>query len=197
MSTKGYILDHDSTNNDNVRYNDMQGQVATAPTGASAWLTAQIGATGFFINWLQAGQDDFFQNIFQMSHTKALGTNIKSFHIHYLLSTAPAAGNTVILDYAYTWVNKDAAVPVIGSWTSGTKTITFAGTETALTHYITGIVSDITPPANETYSSLLLFKVTRNSLGVGADTYAGNFGLLYSDCHFETNRLGSVNEFTD
>jgi hypothetical protein len=180
-------------------YDDMQGQVMTAPTGASQWATAQIGSTGFFINWLQAGQNDFFQQNIQMTHKKKLGAVLSDFHIHYVLSAAPSNGNTIKLSYAYTWINIGSAIPAIASWitTNSPKTITFTGAETANTHYVADILNNIAAPANETYSSVLLIKITRTSQGGGADTYAGNFGLLYTDGHIQQDRMGSYLYTTD
>lgn len=193
----GYILEQIGTSAVQTRHDDIQGNVATAPSGASQWLTAQIGATGFFVNWLRNGQNDFFQITLQMPHRKVLGSALDSVHVHYLLSSAPSNGQTVKLDYAWTWLKDGDAVPVIGSWTSGTKTITFAGTETINTLAVTSIVTGLTAPASETYSSILLFKCQRTSSGGGADTYGGNFGLLYCDGHVVVNRMGSVQELTD
>lgn len=197
MATKGYILDNEGTSSSTTRYDDMLGDVSTSPTGASQWLTAQIGTTGFFINWLQSGQNDFTQQKLQMSHMKALGTALKSLHVHYLLSTSPSAGQTVNLNWAYTWVKMNTAVPAIGSWASNTHTITFTGSEAANTHYVESIVTNVAAPANETYSSIFFIKITRESQGGGADSYGGNFGLLYLDGHIQKNRLGSVNESSD
>jgi hypothetical protein len=176
----------------NRGYTDILGEIATAPTGAAQWLTAQIGATGFFINWLQAGQDDFFQHKAQIDHRFGKGWNLADLHIHYVLSSAPAAGQTVLLDWAYVLVPIHQPIPVIGSWATGTLTLTFTGAETANTHYAVTVATNIAPPANQTYSTILFFKATRNSLGVGADTYGGNFGLLFMDAHGFADRPGST-----
>ncbi|MFA5376075.1 MAG: hypothetical protein WC455_10050 [Dehalococcoidia bacterium] len=178
-------------------HDDQLGDVQTALTGASQYTEAQVGDTGFIIPWLAAGADDYVQQKLQFSHRKALGTAIESIHVHYLLSAQPTAGQTVKLDYKYAWVDFGAAVPALVSWTGDTKTITFTGSEAANTHYVSDIVEDIGPLSGEHNSSILLVKVTRNSAGDGADTYTGNFGLLYMDAHFQTNRLGSANEYTD
>lgn len=193
----GNLLELTATETIQGRHDDQQGEVRTVPTGAAQWLTAQIGTTGFIINWLQAGQDDYFQVSLQFTHRKALQTALDSFHIHYLLSSAPGAGQTVLLDYAYTWFLVGQAVPLIGTWTTGTYPLTFTGTEAALTQYIAPVVTNVAAPANETYSSTFLIKITRNSTGPGSDTYGGDFGLLHADAHFVTNRFGSVNEHAD
>lgn len=178
-------------------YDDMLGEVSSAPTGAAQWETAQIGTTGFFINWLQAGQNDFFQQKLQMTHRKSLGSALKSIHLHYILTSNPALNQTIKLNYAYTWVKVGSAIPVIGSWTANTHTITFTGSEVANTHYLEVIVPNVTAPTNETYSSILLIKITRESQGGGSDTYAGNLGLLYMDAHILCDRNGSYNEAGD
>jgi hypothetical protein len=172
-------------------YTDVLGEIATAPVGASQWLTAQIGATGFFINWLQAGQNDYFQLKIQVDHRFGLAQPLADIHIHYVLSSAPAAAQTVKLEIAYCWVPIGQPIPLIGVWPTATPTKTFAGTEAALTHYVHELVTNVATPANQTYSSILFLKVLRRSQGGGADTYAGNFGLLYVDSHVLADRVGS------
>lgn len=182
----------------NRGYTDILGAVATAPTGAAQWLTAQIGVTGFIINWLQSGQDDYAQLLLQIDHRFGRTQPLHDIHVHYVLSSAPAAGQTVLLDYAYCWVPIGQAIPLIGAWTTATATLTFVGTEAALTHYLFEIVSvPVAPPPNQSYSSLLFLKITRNSAGGGADTYGGNFGLLYLDAHMQADRVGSFNDLGD
>jgi len=178
-------------------HTDILGEIATAPTGAAQWLTAQIGSTGFFINWLQSGQNDFFQIKMQIDHRFGLGRNLDDIHLHYILSAVPAAGSTIILDWAYTIVPIGQAVPVIGSWATGTTTFTFTGTETTNTHHAHSVASNIAPPAMQTYSSIIFFKATRKSSGLGSDTYAGNLGLLYVDAHGLADRFGSHYATTD
>jgi len=197
MATKGYILDNQGTSTSAIRYDDQQGDVQTALTGAAQWDLLQIRDTGFIIGWFRAGQDDFVQQKIQFSHRKALGTPIASLHLHYILEAVPAAEETVNFDYAYTWVTDGGTIPAIASWTASTKTLTFTGDEAANTSYRVNIVENIAAPANEGYSSIFLIKIIRNSAGVGADTYDERVGVLYLDAHFQTNRLGSVNEATD
>jgi hypothetical protein len=175
----------------NKGYTDVFGDINTAPTGAAQWLTAQIGTTGFFINWLQAGQNDFFQMKSQIDHRFSKVTPIADIHLHYTLSSVPAAGNTCILNCAYTWVPIGVTIPLIGAWSTFTHTFNFLGTETALQHNLVTLVSNIAVPANQTYSSLLFFKATRQSNGGGADSYGGNLGLLYLDAHMLADRPGS------
>jgi hypothetical protein len=182
----------------NRGYTDVLGEIATAPSGAAQWATAQIGATGFFINWLQAGQNDYFQLKSQVDHRFGKAQPVADVHVHYTLSAVPAAGQTVNLELAYCWVPINQPIPLIGAWGTATPVLTFLGTEAAQAHYVFALLpGGITVPANQTYSSILFIKCTRRSQGVGADTYAGNFGLLYVDAHIQADRVGSKNYNTD
>ena len=178
-------------------YTDVLGDISTAPTGSSQWLTAQIGATGFFINWLQAGQNDYFQFKSQVDHRFRPGVPLGDIHLHYTLSSAPAAGNTINLEIQYAWVPIGQPIPLIAAWTPLNHTITFAGTEAATAHYLEELTTNVAAPANQTYSSILFFKCLRRSQGVGSDTYAGDLGLLYMDCHVQADRVGSKYEDHD
>lgn len=181
----------------NRGYTDIMGEIATAPTGAAQWLTQQIGATGFIINWLQAGQSDYFQIKLQIDHRFGKTQPLADVHVHYTLSSAPAAGQTVILDIAYCWVPIGQPIPLIGAWATASPTITFTGTEAALAHNIKELAVNIAVPGSQTYSSIFFLKCTRRSSGGGADTYGGNFGLLYVDAHCQADRVGSAQPTTD
>lgn len=176
----------------NKGYTDVLGEIATAPVGAAQWLTAQIGLTGFFLQWLQAGQNDYFQIKTQVDHRFGVTQPLGDIHIHYVLSSAPAAGQTVNLEIQYCWVPINRPIPLIGAWASAAPALTFAGTEAALTHYVHTLVANVAPPGSQTYSSILFLKCLRRSQGGGADTYGGNFGLLYVDSHVQADRVGSV-----
>ena len=178
-------------------YTDLLGEIATAPTGSAQWLTAQIGLTGFFINWLQAGQNDFFQFKTQVDHRFGRAPVLADIHLHYTLSSAPAAGQTIKLEIQYAWVPINAAIPLIGVWTPVPYTFNFTGAELALQHNIQAFATDILAPANQTYSSILFFKCLRRSQGGGADTYGGNLGLLYFDVHCAADRMGSFTAIHD
>jgi len=173
-------------------YNDMLGAIDSVPVGAAAWSVRQIGATGFLINWLDAGQNHYFQHLTQIDHTRYPGQALADLHLHYVLSTVPVAGNTILLDYAYTWAPIGQPIPLLAAWSSGTHTIPLAGTEVVNTHYVRELFLNLAAPANDTYSSMFFFKCTRHSQGVGADTYAGNLGLLHLDAHIPVTRLGSA-----
>jgi hypothetical protein len=177
-------------------HDDIQCDVASA-AGGSSLGTLAIRDTGFSVGSFQNANDDTAFLSFQMPHKKKLGTAIDSVHIHYYLPTAPTASDTVLIDYAYTWYKNGDTIPAISGWTTGTKTHTFAGTEAQYSTGIISVITNISAPSGETYSTILLVKLTRNSTGIGSDTYAADLGIIYFDAHYVTDRMGSINEISD
>lgn len=177
-------------------HDDIQGIVRTA-TGASSLGTITVRDTGFPMLAFQNANDDVLYMIFQFPHRKKTGTAVDSVHIHYYLPNAPSAGNTVIFDYEWVWINDGDAIPATASWTKSTKTHEFAGTEAQYSTGMVKIITNLTAPGSEKYSSILLVKITINSTGDGADTFDSDLGMLYCDAHFVANGNGSINETTD
>jgi hypothetical protein len=180
-----------------IGYDDLYGDFTNA-TGVTALGTITIRDTGFPILAFQNANDDFCYIKFQMSHEKVLGQNIKSCHAHVYLPSAPVAGNTIYWDYSYCYINNNSVIPALSSWTTGRSTYTFTGSEAQYSTIIIPVVSEIVPPANETYSSSLLIKITRDSTGVGSDTYNDDLGILNPpDIHIPQDKLGSFGEAFD
>jgi hypothetical protein len=177
-------------------HDDMQGIVGTA-SGASSLGTVTIRDTGFPILAFQNANDDVLYMIFQFSHRKKLDTPVDSVHIHYYLPNAPSAGNTVVFNYEWAWVDDGDVVPDTSTWTKSSKTHEFVGTEAQYSTGMIKIITNLSAPASEKYSSILLVKIVRNSTGDGADTYDSDLGMLYCDAHFIVNGNGSINETTD
>lgn len=177
-------------------HDDLQGIVGHA-TGVSALGTITIRDTGFPILAFQNANDDIIYYTFQMPHKKRLGEALDSVHLHYYLPTAPTAGDTIMMDYEWTWFNNGDTIPATADWTKSSTTITFTGTEAQYSTGIESIISNLTAPVDEEYSSILLVKLTRNSTGSPSDTYAADLGVLYVDAHFPTDRYGSYNEYAD
>jgi len=180
-----------------VGHDDMLGKTRTAISGASLTVLAQIRDTGFILEWLAGNADDFQQILIQVPHWRKMGTPLDSLHLHYLTSTAPNAGETVFLDYAYTWLRVGDTCPALADWTADTHIHTFAGTEGANYYGMMLIATNVPPPENEGYGGMILLKLTRNAFGAGSDTYTGDIGILDIDAHSQKDRLGSYNEASD
>lgn len=186
-----------------IRIDDMLGSVQAA-AAVAALTTEQYRDTGFSMPFFRHDQDDALHLTFQFSHRKRLGSNLASVHIHCIPMVSPAAPENVYFGYNYTWQNADGTFPANASWVSGNSTMT-VGISDGFDGRLHSIIADIEPPASEGYSSFLLVTITR--LGTdGNDTYdtakvggtaQANLGLLGIDCHYETNRRGSIEELTD
>lgn len=177
-------------------HDDMQGIVGTA-IGASALGTITIRDTGFPILCFQNLNDDVVYFQYQMPHAKKLGTPVDSVHLHCYLPAAPGAGNTLIFNWEWTWYNNGALIPATASWNKDTYTYTFVGTEAQYSTLYIPIITNLAAPANETYSSILLVKITRDSTGPGSDTYNADLGIVYTDAHIIKDRWGSLTEGSD
>jgi len=178
-------------------HDDMQG-IMTTVSGGSALGTLAIRDTGCTMLSFQNANDDIAVQVYQFSHRKKLLTNLDSVHLHYYLPSAPSAGQTCIFNWWWIWYNNGDVIPAIANWNTGTaKTLTFAGTEAQYSTGLVNIITNLSYPANEGYSSILRVKVLRDSTGVGSDTYNDDLGIDYFDVHYITDRNGSLNEAND
>jgi len=185
-----------SANSGWQRHDDMQG-IMTTVSGGSALGTLAIRDTACTMLAFQNANDDIAVQVYQFTHRKKLNTNLDSVHLHYFLPNKPNANDTVILQYAWVWYNNGAVIPAIANWNTGTKTHTFTGSEAQYSTGIINVITNLAHPENEQYSSLLRVKVTRDSTGVGSDTYNADLGIDYFDVHFIADRQGSIYEYTD
>jgi hypothetical protein len=176
-------------------YDDMQG-ITSSVSGGSALGTLTIRDTGVTIPSFQNIHDDVLHFTVQFSHRKKLLADCGSFHLHCYLPNAPVNGNTLIFDYAYTWLNYDSVIPQLASWTTGTTTYTFTN-EVQYQLLIVPIIETIAHPVNESPSSILIVKCTRDSTGVGSDTYNSDLGLIYADVHYPMDKWGTNTSIGD
>jgi hypothetical protein len=177
-------------------HDDQQGFLTNA-VGAASMTTITIRDTGFPLLAFANATDDSFYISFQFSHRKKLNTNLDGVHLHAYLPSVPAANQTVLIDYEYTWSNYNGTIPATATWTKATYTHVFTGTEAQYSNILMPVITNIAFPVGESYSSILFCKFTRNSTGGGSDTYADDLGMVQCDAHFMTDRLGSANEATD
>lgn len=100
-----------------LAYDDMLGEVRSSITGATSWNTAQINDTGFLLGWLRNNSSDYFQLKIQCPHRRKRESTLADIHIHYCTQTAPTAGQTVIYDVYYTWIEPIKVIRGNGSYT--------------------------------------------------------------------------------
>jgi len=174
--------------------NDALWDVNTSTWWASSWTFEQYRDTGFLMPFLRHNQNDYFQIKLQMDHQRKLQSLLDDVHIH-MIPMSNASGD-VYFQVQYYWSNLWTEIPEIASWTTTNVTVSLTSAS-QYKHILVGLLADITPPANETVSSVLMMKVTR--LGNNAlDTYstnktsgtgAANVWILYLDAHTKTERF--------
>jgi len=173
-----------------VSYDDVQGIVGTALTGANQWTTRQYRNTGLVFPFL--ANADFFTQIIQMPHRKKLGAPVESVHLHWI--TTAAVTGTVIWDFNWGFYNENGADPIPDVLpNAGSVTWNISAADQFLPKVDT-LISDIPAPVNEEYSAILLVRVARNG-----GTFGNNneIGIRYVDAHVPVDRFGSINEFSD
>jgi len=123
--------------------------------------------------------------VFQMSHAKKFGTDIK-LHLHYIQNSA----DKPTFKIEYKWYNNGDTVP--GSWT----TISTADGNKGVFTYSSGDMLQIgsfpaiSPPAGENVSSNLDVKFYREDNDMSGDCLG-----KYIDFHFQKDKEGSREEY--
>jgi hypothetical protein len=189
-------------------FDDAQGAVASALSGAAQWTIEGYRAnSGFLLPFLRHDQTDYAQIIIQMPHRKKFGA-LKSLHVHTIpmatWTPAPATKD-VRWSTRWHWFSVGEALPDIAGWAGTTPVITLqtlAPTD-QYKHKIHTLLSDISHPNVESASSILVATITRTGQD-GGDTYddnktegttgAANLGVLYFDAHYESDRGGTYTE---
>lgn len=181
----------------NIRYVDQIGYYQSS-SGGSALGNVQYRDTDFKMLFFNGGDTEISYWTFQFNHNKALNLPVKSIHIHCIPLEAPAGGSDFIeFQVKYFWnAGYMTEIPLASGWTTVSPNVTTEITsDMQYKHMIYNLATDIPAPANEGYSSVLLVNVTR--LGAGLFDDYGDLGLLYVDCHYPTDRDGSIYEYSD
>lgn len=111
------------------------------------------------------------------------------FHIHYTLPSDSAADRIKFqLDVAAAGANEDFAVPA-GSPYSAEYVL--VGNESARHNKFE--VASI-PAVNTTVSTIYACRLTR--VAAAADDYASEVYLIFADCHYQKDTVGSIQEFS-
>jgi len=171
-------------------HDDIQGILQTALTGSTSYTFRAYRSTGIVMPHI--AKNDVFSMTFQMPHRKRLGSNIDSVHLHYIPMSA--ANGDIKLTYTWGWYNNGDVLPnTLPNSGSVEWTLSSADQYKSL---VKAIITDLAPPANEGYSSLLYVNVARATPS-GTDWGNGELALSYMDAHFATDRIGSYNEYND
>lgn len=195
--------------NSNFVYVDQLCDVVTATAPVAAWTFENYCSTGVPMVFLRHDQDDYMVAKIQFNHNKALNQACADVHIHCV----PMANQTanVRLCVYYKWINYGETLPTDTAVAAGTWTRTYVTLPiTAAEQYKEGvctILSNVSPPANETPSSILHVIIIRLGSSSTLDTYntnktcggtnSANFGVVYIDAHYPVSKLGSRTNTTD
>lgn len=172
-------------------FDDIQGMLQTALSGVTAYTYRQYRNTGMV--YPHIAQSDIFSMTYQFSHRKKLGENVESVHIHYI--PIASANGDILIEYAWGWYNYEDTIPDTLPNT-GSKIISLVTTDQYKLK-ITPLIEDITPPAEEDYSSILMVRLTR-ATPAGTNWGASNeIALVYLDAHMPVDRYGSYYEYSD
>ena len=140
-----------------------------------------------------AGGTELVYALAQMPHKWAEGNTLHP-HVHWQKTTSASGDVGWRLRYKHFSIGETSD----GSWTdNGIKTTVATGTpdnDTADEHLITSL-GDISM-AGKGLSDCILFEVSRIG-GDASDTYGADARLIEFDVHFDIDRLGSNNEYSN
>lgn len=172
-------------------HRDSFGYLTSALVGVTTWTIRALRSTK--ITAPHIARNDVFAYKCQFNHDKALGVNADGFHIHIMPVGAVTGGEIIYLTYRWGWLTNGDTFPATLPNTDTVPITLAAGDQ--FKYMIVPIVSDLTFPTGETYSSEFFIELTRGD--TPNDTYAAEFALLDGDVHYPSKKLGSDYEFND
>jgi len=183
------------TNNvqDGAVYDDMKfpffGRKLDTAAGHLAYNDAELGID--FDDTSRYNDADMVAIIAQMLHEKKFGTDLRP-HIHWMQSHA----NVPNIMMRWRWYN-NGATP--GAWANAAYNANvFTYTAGTILQIMT--FPHISPPANESVSSICDIKIYRDAINAsglfaGADPLVGDMLTKEFDFHYEIDALGSQSEY--
>lgn len=182
-------------------YDDQQGAFYSAAIGRALTVEAYRN-TNSFLPYYRHDRDDYLTVVLQFTHRKRLGSALASVHLHYIPEVPLLlAAQNVYFYYEYSWQTTGGVFPALATWTTGNATLTINPAD-VYKHLLFNIVTNVAAPANEGYSSIMVFTLAR--LGTsGLDTFttakssgtaAANLAIIGLDQHLIVDRSGSLRE---
>lgn len=172
-------------------HKDSFGRLQTALQGVTTWTLRQIRSTKIVVPHIAKG--DVFTYKCQINHDKVLDTPLDGFHIHMIPIGAVEAGDVVSIDFEWGWLTNGDTMPA--TLPNADNVVIQISEGTQFQYMIRQIVTNLTPPTGEEYSSEFFIACTRRN--DATDTYDGEFALLDGDVHYLSNHLGSYSEYND
>jgi hypothetical protein len=171
-------------------YEDLRIDATSTPSNADepALTTGFAGSSDLFQRMFQGSvrDDKIYFNV-QLPHAwKQDG--IFEIHIHNAAWTNPVATDTAVWKLNYSWQN------INGTFTAPTSVIVKQplGGTVQWKHNLVELTNFVT--IGKTISSVMVCSLYRLANSNASDTYTGGMSVLYIDCHYEINSLGSKKE---
>lgn len=170
-------------------YLDSIGITSTALAGVTTYTNREFRTTDVVLPHIAT--NDILSYTFQVNHDKKLGTPLASFHLHVSPVGSTAASGSTVFTWKWGWYNPNASIDATLPNTGSTNIVIAAGTQ--YKHLVYNIITGITAPASEAYSSFFMVQIQRTT-NVNHST---ELALLGADCHYITKSFGSKQEYTD
>ena len=181
---EGLLLSGDAT-----QWDDLTVSALSLAGGVQAptLRTVTGGILGQGFNFQTA--NDIMYGLVQLPHAWVYDDSVE-VHFHCMIETTPAAGDTVVMDFEYSWADIGDVFPTsdtiqtkipVASWTAKQHKLVEIG-------WLDG--------ADKTLSSNIVFRIERRR-DLSSDTYdsANNWWILLDvDFHLRKDKLGSNNE---
>lgn len=171
-------------------YEDLRIDALSTPTGPDE-PALTTGFAGSALLWQRMFQgsvrdDKIYFNI-QLPHAWKEGGEFE-LHIHTAPWTSPAANDTAVWQLNYSWQNID------GTFAAPTTVVVKQplGGSAQWQHKLVELVEFNS--GGKTLSSVLACSIFRLANSSASDNYTGGMTILYIDCHYEVDGLGSSEE---
>lgn len=199
-------LDYDA-GDENVtfeaRWDDVLGEILPGAT-LSAPAVDGYRDTGFQAYHFVHNQDDELNFRFQLSHRWNRGE--VRVHVHWMPCVNPASTEYVVWEARYAWSHAGVEIPALTGWTTVEARGT-VGTTDQFKQKVTGLLA--TTPTGAVESSFLLVRLRRLGFSTPATptwadnyttskaygTVAANVMLLGCDAHYQSEKIGTIDEY--
>ena len=168
--------------NDAIVYNDVFGNLNNAripPANAPTWTSYRSGQVlAFAVN-------DYVTFNFQHDHGVSLGKDFE-FHVH-VVPSADEIGKSIKFEFTISFMGIGSDFP-----TETTYSKELLLDDNIADKHVYMDISDITPPAGQTVSSIGICSLKR--IAVGGVEYTGDLYVIFADFHFKFDTIGSIHE---
>jgi len=177
-------------------HDDIMGIITTGLAGNNQWGIANIGNTGYALQFLRNNSSDYYNFHAQSPHWRKHNAALDSIHIHYMLKDAYTAAQTLVFDIYWAWIIPGTIFPSdIANWNKAENVQIILNANSNLSAYYTDIfpvVVDVPPPVPDGYGIGIAVKLIRKN-----GSFTGDMWVWFNDAHALKDKEGSLFEYTD